>query len=54
MDLLVTSVGAFTDQALYERVLAAARHNGKRLILPSAGIGAIDILSAAAVGRLDR
>ncbi len=53
MDLLVTSVGAFTDTALYERVLAAARHNGKRLILPSAGIGAIDILSAAAVGGLD-
>jgi aspartate dehydrogenase len=53
MDLLVTSVGAFTDTALYERVLAAAKHNGKRLILPSAGIGAIDILSAAAVGGLD-
>ncbi len=53
MDLLVTSVGAFTDTALYERVLAAAKRNGKRLILPSAGIGAIDILSAAAVGGLD-
>jgi aspartate dehydrogenase len=52
-DLLVTSVGAFTDDALFERVLAAAKANGRRLILPSAGIGALDILSAAAVGGLD-
>ena len=52
-DLLVTSVGAFTDDALFERVLAAAKANGRRLILPSAGIGALDILSAAAVGGLE-
>ena len=52
-DLLVTSVGAFTDDALFDRVLAAAKANGRRLILPSAGIGALDILSAAAVGGLD-
>jgi aspartate dehydrogenase len=52
-DLLVTSVGAFTDDALFDRLLAAARANGRRLILPSAGIGALDILSAAAVGGLD-
>ena len=52
-DLLVTSVGAFTDTTLFERLLAAAKANGKRLILPSAGIGALDILSSAAVGGLD-
>ncbi len=52
-DFLVTSVGAFTDAALFERLLAAAKANGKRLILPSAGIGALDILSSAAVGGLD-
>jgi aspartate dehydrogenase len=52
-DLLVTSVGAFTDDALFDRLLAAARANGRRLILPSAGIGALDILSSAAVGGLD-
>jgi aspartate dehydrogenase len=52
-DLLVTSVGAFTDTALFERMLAAAKANGRRLILPSAGIGALDILSSAAVGGLD-
>ena len=52
-DFLVTSVGAFTDTSLFERLLAVARANGKRLILPSAGIGALDILSSAAVGGLD-
>jgi len=53
-DLMVTSVGAFTDQALFDRVLDAARASQRRLILPSAGIGALDILAAAAVGGLDR
>ena len=53
-DFLVTSVGAFTDTDLFDRLLAAAKANGRRLILPSAGIGALDILSSAAVGGLDR
>ncbi len=49
----MTSVGAFTDTALFERLLAAAKANGVRLIPPSGGIGALDILSSAAVGGLD-
>jgi aspartate dehydrogenase len=53
-DLLVTSVGAFTDDALFARVLAAAKAAKRRVILPSAGIGALDILAGAAVGGLDR
>jgi aspartate dehydrogenase len=52
-DFLVTSVGAFTDTVLFDRLLAAAKASGTRLILPSAGIGALDILSSAAVGGLD-
>jgi aspartate dehydrogenase len=52
-DLLVTSVGAFADDALFARVRRAAETAGCRLILPSAGIGALDILSAGAVGGLD-
>jgi aspartate dehydrogenase len=53
-DLLVTSVGALTDDTLRERLLSVARDNGHQLILPSAGIGALDTLTAAAVGGLDR
>lgn len=52
-DLLITSVGALTDDGLRERLVASATRNKKRLILPSAGIGSLDILSAAAVGGLD-
>jgi aspartate dehydrogenase len=51
-DLLLTSVGALTDDDLHRRLLAAARSAGRRLILPSAGIGALDILSGAATGGL--
>ena len=52
-DMLVTSVGALTDDALRERLIETARTAGHRLILPSAGIGALDTLSAAAIGGLD-
>jgi aspartate dehydrogenase len=52
-DLLVTSVGVFADDELFARVRNAAEAAGKRLILPSAGIGALDILSAGAVGGLN-
>ena len=53
-DLLVTSVGALIDDGLRERLLSAARASGRRLIVPSAGVGALDILAGAAVGGLER
>ncbi len=52
-DFIVTSVGAFCDDDLYRQCVAAAVGSGARLIIPSAGIGALDTLSAAAVGGLD-
>ena len=52
-DFLVTSVGAFTDDALHERCCRAAEASGARLLIPSAGIGALDTLAAAAVGGLE-
>lgn len=53
VDLLVTSVGSFAaDEGLLDRCIAAAAAGGSRLILPSAGIGALDILAAGAVGGL--
>ncbi len=51
--VIVTSIGAFTDDALYERCRQAAETGGTSLTLASAGIGALDILSGAAVGGLD-
>jgi aspartate dehydrogenase len=52
-DLVVTSVGAFAaDEALYDRLRKAAGPG--RLVIASAGIGALDILAGAAVGGLDR
>lgn len=52
-ELLVTSVGAFADESLLTSLVATADQASTRLSIPSAGIGALDILSAAAVGGLD-
>jgi aspartate dehydrogenase len=53
-DLIVTAVGALVDDALRGRLEASARASGRRLIVPSAGIGALDMLGAAALGGLAR
>ena len=52
-DLLVTSAGALTDDAVLTSLLAAAERGRSRLVVPSAGIGALDILAGAAQGGLD-
>jgi aspartate dehydrogenase len=53
-DLVLTSIGALVDDPLRHRLEAAAEASGRRLIIASAGIGALDILAGAAVGGLDR
>ena len=53
-DLVLTSVGALVDDGLRQQLEAAALRAGRRLTIASAGIGALDILGAAAVGGLDR
>ncbi len=52
-DLLLTSAGALVDDPFRARLEAAARRAGRRLVVLSAGIGALDILGAAAVGGLE-
>jgi aspartate dehydrogenase len=52
-DLLVVSVGALSDEALHDRLLAAARTGNSRLLIASGAIGALDAISAARVGGLD-
>lgn len=53
-DLVVTSVGALADDALRNELLDAAQRAERRVIVASAGIGALDILAGAAQGGLER
>lgn len=54
-DLLLASVGALADEALHDRLFAAAKAEGAgRLLLPSGALGAIDALAAAREGGLSR
>ena len=51
----MTSVGAFSaEEALLDSLREAAVRGGSRLVIPSADIGALDILSAGAVSGLTR
>lgn len=52
-DLLVVSVGALADDALRKQLLDAARKAGRRVLIASGAIGALDAISAARVGGLD-
>jgi aspartate dehydrogenase len=52
-DLMVVSAGAFADDALLQRLQAAARAAGRQIQIPSGAIAALDVISAGAVGGLD-
>ncbi|MBT8101934.1 MAG: aspartate dehydrogenase [Gammaproteobacteria bacterium] len=54
IDLASVSVGALADQDLYDALAAAARQSGAQLRIVSGAIGALDALSAAKVGGLNR
>lgn len=53
-DLITVSIGALADDGLFAALEAAAAEGGSRLHLATGAIGALDALSAAAAGRLDR
>lgn len=53
-DLIVISTGALADAALHDRLRTAAQETGRKLILPSGAIGAVDALSSARLGGLER
>src|SRR6185369_12714476 len=46
-DLLVASVGALADQALYDRLLIAATRNRRKLLIPAGAVAGMDGLAAA-------
>ncbi len=52
-DLMLVSVGALADDALWERLLAAARERRRRIHIVSGAIGGLDAIGAAAIGGLD-
>lgn len=53
-DLLIVSTGALADDGLRERLAAAGRESGTHVRVASGGTGALDVLTAFAVGGLDR
>ena len=53
-DLVMVSVGALAKPEVYEAVTGAAREGGSRAIVASGAIGALDAISAASLGGLDR
>lgn len=52
-DLVVLSVGAFSDQKLFEEVREIARESGRRVHLPSGAILGLDGIQAAEIAGFD-
>ena len=53
-DLLVASVGALADQALHDRLVAAAKKNDRKLLIPAGAVAGMDGLAAARLAGIDR
>jgi aspartate dehydrogenase len=53
-DLVVVSVGALADRALYEKLAAAAEKGKAKLLIVAGAIGGVDALAAARQGGLAR
>ena len=53
VSLLTVSAGALADPAFCQALSEAAGKAGRQVVVPSGAIGALDVLSSAAVGRLD-
>ena len=51
-DFMPVAVGAFADGNLWERVGRLAHERGRRVYIPSAGIGGLDAIGAAALAEL--
>ena len=48
-DLLITSIGAFSDDAFFEALLGRANRSGARILLASGALPAVDWMSAASL-----
>ena len=54
LDVIAISVGALADPELFRQVEEAAAAGGGRLRIPSGAIAALDAISSANVGKLER
>lgn len=54
LDLLVASTGSLADQALYDKLVAGARRNGVKLLIPAGAVAGMDGLAAARLAGIDR
>ena len=52
VDLMIVSAGSLADAGREQRVIDAARHSGRQLLLPAGAIGGIDWLGAAKLAGL--
>lgn len=52
-DLLTVCAGAFADNQFLQTVESAAVRAGRRVLIPSGAIAGLDMISAAALGRLE-
>jgi len=52
INVMVMSVGALVDTALFERLKKAAEKSGAKLILPSGAIAGLDGIRAASIGEI--
>ncbi|MEM8553400.1 MAG: aspartate dehydrogenase [Pseudomonadota bacterium] len=54
VDCVVASVGALSDDVLYNELKSAAERGGSRLILPAGALGGLDLLAALRPGGIER
>ena len=52
-NILITSTGALTDDSFFEKLILLSTKYNSKIMIPSAGIGALDILTASSYGKLD-
>ena len=52
-NLLITSTGALTDDSFFEKLISLSTKHSTKIMIPSAGIGALDILTASSYGKLN-
>ncbi|MHA1408939.1 MAG: aspartate dehydrogenase [Candidatus Odinarchaeia archaeon] len=51
-DLMIMSVGALADKEFYDKLLAVAKQNNRKIFLPSGAIAGIDAIKSAQLSKI--